>query len=71
MKEAKKKTKYVFLVIEANLSEIFTGIPQSKLSPEHITRRLIRISELGVQILFVGNSKNNLIFIEQLLREIE
>jgi ERCC4-type nuclease len=70
MLKATEKLDYVFLFIEASLSEIRNGIPYSKLPTTYIMNRICDLMAIGVQVIFTGNSKQGPIFAERILRKL-
>ncbi len=70
MDKATEKLDYTFLFIEASLSEIYRGIPHSRLPAAYIIIKLTELMEIGVQIIFTGNTKKGKEFAETLLRKL-
>lgn len=68
MTTAKEQLPYVFLFIEASLSETYHGIPHSTLPGIYIFRKLVILMELGIQVIFTGNTKRGPHLAELILR---
>lgn len=67
---AKETLDHVFIFVEASLSEVYHGIPHSRLSAPYIIKRIIALMEIGIPVIFTGNTKRGPQFAEALLREL-
>ena len=70
MDRATDQLEFVFIFIEASIAEIYAGIRHSKLPAKYIIARLRDLMQLGIQIIFTGNSKKGVEFAESLLRNL-
>jgi len=70
MAKAVKTCDYVFIFVEANLSEIHQGIAHSRMPPEILLQHLVTLLRMGVQVIFTGGGKKGQEFAERILRTI-
>lgn len=61
---------YVFIFIEASLSEVYHGVEYTKMSGTVIVNKLIELMELGIQVVYTGNTKKGPMLAETILRKL-
>ncbi len=62
--------EWVFIFIEGSITDVYRGIPHSRLPGKYIFNRLIELMALGVQVTFTGNSRKGPVLAEHILREL-
>jgi hypothetical protein len=68
MRRAVAQLDYVFLFIEASIAEVYFGTQYSKLPAKYFIGKLIELMEMGIQVIFTGNSKKGPQLAETILR---
>ena len=68
MRRAIDQLDYVFLFIEASIAEVYFGTRYSKLPAKYFIGKLIELMEMGIQVIFTGNSKKGPQLAETILR---